>query len=143
MTEGLQLGPVNRPEPTIRPIHWWQKIAELTSILRRIDERQENANSFKLAIDEYTLEETNATQIIATAQTNNPCVITGFIAACSAATAVLQIGNRQIPLPQGTTIQTGLTIIRYKKDDAVLTSTGAAGTMFLEIMGYEQPRMAL
>lgn len=141
--QGAALGPLDRPDPDIRPVHWWRKLLELTAILRRIDERQENANAFRLAIDEKSPFNAEAAQttVVAACQTTAPTVITGFIAVTSAATGIIQIGDSQFPVNQGTTIQSGLTIIRRNAQNSTLTTT-VAGTLFLEVMGYEQPRIA-
>lgn len=142
LAQGVQLGALDRPEPEIRPIHWWQKLLELTTILRRIDERQANADTFRLAIDEKSPYNAEAVQLSVSAayQTTAPVVITGFIAVSSGSAATLQIGDSQFPVNQGTTIQTGLTIIRRNAVASTLTAT-VAGVMYLEVMGYEQPRI--
>ena len=141
MTQGLQLGPLDRPDPLdITPLHWWHKIHELLDVLKRIDQREENENAFKLVIDEKSGSIPNTNSVTAHAQTINPCIITGFIAVTTVA-STLTIGDTVITVPVGTTIQTGLSIIRRNAQDSTLINAGAAGTMFLEIMGYEQPRM--
>lgn len=132
-----------RPEiPThIDHKHWWNLIGRILGALRRLDMRDASREDITLIVDEYLPAQSGVTQISIPPQVQNPVIIETILAYSSAGTATLQIGDRLIPIPMGSLVNMqGLQIIRNDARPSVLT-TGTAGTLFLEIMGREIPRI--
>jgi hypothetical protein len=128
-----------RPESSISQHHWWRMFSDIRSALCRLDKRDADRGTLNTLIDEYGYQ-ANASTLVVPPQTNNPVMITGLIIGSTAGTATVTIEDRQIPVPMGTTVLTNLQIIRREARPSSL-ATGVPGTLYLEVMGNEFPRI--
>lgn len=128
-----------RPEAEISQHHWWRLFADIRAGIARLDARDSQRGTLQLMIDEYG-SASAATQLSVGPQTNNPVLITSMFVVCSAAAGTVQIEDRAIPVVQGTTSFMGLSLIRREARPATLT-TATPGNLYMELMGYEFPRI--
>lgn len=128
-----------RPTPEILPHHWWKRIGDIAHAVMRLDARDASRGTLQLMVDEYA-QGSGVTTISVGPQTNNPVLITSIFVVCSSGTGSVQIEDRIIPVVQGTTSFMGLSMIRREARAATLT-TATPGNLYMELMGYEFPRI--
>lgn len=133
-----------RPETPgfIEHKHWWNLFGKMLGHLRQMNVRAAAKEDINLIVDEYLPAQYNVVSIQVPPQVQNPVIIETVIAYASASSAVLQVGDRIIPIPMGQLVNLqGLNLLRNIASPSTLTAT-VPGTLFLEVMGRQIPRIA-
>lgn len=130
-----------RPEQphAITSHHFWGRLGSIWAALRRLDMRDAQRDDITLYVDEY-VPPTIGLSLPIPCQVTNPIIIESFIAYSSAGAATVQIGDHQIPVVQGLTVVSSVSMLRREAIPSSIT-TAVAGTLYLEIMGRQIPRM--
>ena len=127
------------PHPVLTSHHFWGRLGSIWAALRRLDKRDAQRDDITLYVDEYLPPQVGVS-INIPPQVSNPIIVESFIAYSSAGTATVTIGDHIIPIVQGLTVISSISMLRREASNSTLV-TGVSGILYLEIMGRQIPRM--